>query len=135
DSHISLSENDIVIAMSGATTGKTAVIQDGQSEIYYQNQRVGFFTRLEGINYDFINVLVKSFLFGIQLKNVLVAGAQPNISAKDIDDFEFYVPEQDLERKLIGQLYKNMTKTIQISQKRLDYLRLLKKEYLNKMFI
>src|SRR5699024_3279198 len=66
DSHISLSENDIVIAMSGATTGKTAVIQDGQSEIYYQNQRVGFFTRLEGINYDFINVLVKSFLFGIQ---------------------------------------------------------------------
>src|SRR5699024_12308667 len=107
--------------MSGATTGKTAVIQDGQSEIYYQNQRVGFFTRLEGINYDFINVLVKSFLFGIQLKNVLVAGAQPNISAKDIDDFEFYVPEQDLERKLIGQLYKNMTKTIQISQKRLDY--------------
>ncbi|WP_256370642.1 restriction endonuclease subunit S [Jeotgalicoccus sp. S0W5] len=135
DNHVTLSENDILIAMSGATTGKTAIIQENHNRLYYQNQRVGYFTKLDGVSYEFINVLVKSALFNIQLKSVLVAGAQPNISAKDIDNFEFYIPEQDEERKLIGQLYNNVTKIIQISQKRLDSLMLLKKEYLNKIFI
>ena len=44
DSNVTLHDKDVVIAMSGATTGKIARVDIGDG-VLYQNQRVGLFTK------------------------------------------------------------------------------------------
>ena len=99
DDEIFMLENgDIVLAMSGATTGKVSILSSEKSCKYYQNQRVGLFSKTATCNYSFVATIVRSEKFLEQLRDVLVAGAQPNVSAKDIDAFDFSVPK-DVEEQ------------------------------------
>ena len=45
DEKFTLKNGDAVLAMSGATTGKVSVLTCKEDEKYFQNQRVGYFTR------------------------------------------------------------------------------------------
>ena len=117
DENFTLINGDTVLAMSGATTGKVSVLTCTEDEKYYQNQRVGFFTRKGNFNYDFVSVIVRSHLFIEQLKSVLVAGAQPNVSPKDIDSFEFMVPQKFVEQEKIGHFFKSLDKLITLHQR------------------
>ena len=92
DENISLRNGDALLAMSGATTGKVSILKCKNTDKYYQNQRVGYFKRNIQYNYDFVSTIVRSDLFKEQLMSVLVAGAQPNVSSKEIDSFEFVFP-------------------------------------------
>jgi len=134
DEKFTLKNGDAVLAMSGATTGKVSVLTCKDDEKYYQNQRVGFFTRTGNFDYDFVSVIVRSHLFIEQLKSVLVAGAQPNVSPKDIDSFEFMVPQQFDEQKKIGQFFKSLDNLITLHQRKFEKLLNLKKSFLQKMF-
>ena len=87
DENISLRNGDALLAMSGATTGKVSILKCKNTDKYYQNQRVGYFKRNIQYNYDFVSTIVRSDLFKEQLMSVLVAGAQPNVSSKEIDSF------------------------------------------------
>ena len=135
DENFTLRNGDTVLAMSGATTGKVSVLTCTEDEKYYQNQRVGFFTRKGNFNYDFVSVIVRSHLFIEQLKSVLVAGAQPNVSPKDIDSFEFMVPQKFVEQEKIGHFFKSLDKLITLHQRQYEQLVSLKKYLLYKMFI
>lgn len=135
DENFTLRNGDTVLAMSGATTGKVSVLTCTEDEKYYQNQRVGFFTRKGNFNYDFVSVIVRSHLFIEQLKSVLVAGAQPNVSPKDIDSFEFMVPQKFVEQEKIGHFFKSLDKLITLHQRQYEQLVSLKKYLLSKMFI
>ena len=135
DENFTLRNGDTVLAMSGATTGKVSVLTCTEDEKYYQNQRVGFFTRKGNFNYDFVSVIVRSHLFIEQLKSVLVAGAQPNVSPKDIDSFEFMVPQKFVEQEKIGHFFKSLDKLITLHQRKLDTLKKLKQGMLQQMFI
>ena len=134
DENFTLRNGDTVLAMSGATTGKVSVLTCTEDEKYYQNQRVGFFTRKGNFNYDFVSVIVRSHLFIEQLKSVLVAGAQPNVSPKDIDSFEFMVPQKFVEQEKIGHFFKSLDKLITLHQRKFETLKKLKKGFLQKMF-
>ena len=123
-----------VLAMSGATTGKVAILDTPEDKKVYQNQRVGYFIKTKNANYDFISTIVRSNLFLEQLKSVLVTGAQPNISSKDVDGFEFYVPNSLKEQQKIGEFFKSLDDTIALHQRKLDLLKEQKKGYLQKMF-
>lgn len=129
-----LPEKSAVLAMSGATTGKVAILDNAKHNKYYQNQRVGYFTPINHSDYSFISTIVRSKLFLEQLNSVLVAGAQPNISSKDIDEFIFLVPENIEEQQKIGQFFKQLDDTIALHQRKLDKLKQLKKAYLLEMF-
>lgn len=93
-------KNDIYIALSGATTGKVGLMK---YEDFLINQRVGV-VRLKDkkipINY------IYSFLQSKTLKILedALGAAQPNISPKDILDYEIYVGEncemQDIADRL-----------------------------------
>ena len=77
--------------MSGATTGKASIYN--LNEKAYLNQRVGLFrANKDKLYYGYLVQFVFSKLFYRQLDTVLVAGAQPNISSKDIEDFKFNLP-------------------------------------------
>lgn len=117
DDLYSLVTGDILLAMSGATTGKVAMIKTEKPYKYYQNQRVGHFTKAKETDYLFVATIVSSDRFTEQLRNVLVAGAQPNVSSKDIDSFEFYVPKAKDEQREIGLYFNHLENLITLHQR------------------
>ena len=134
DDNFVLPDGAAVLAMSGATTGKVSILNNPKKIKVYQNQRVGYFTQKKDVDYAFIKTLVKSNLFTDQLRSVLVAGAQPNVSSKDIDNFEFYFSKSIKEQSKIGGLFTNLDNLITLHQRKLDKLSNVKKALLEKMF-
>ncbi|MDE1549496.1 restriction endonuclease subunit S [Jeotgalibaca caeni] len=130
-----LPDGAALLAMSGATTGKVAVLSNPSNTKIYQNQRVGYFSDLKIVNYQFVSTLVKSYLFINQLSSVLIAGAQPNVSSKEINSFEFYFPNNLTEQIKIGHLFNQLDDTIVLHQIKLEKLEHIKKSFLQKMFI
>ena len=47
----------------------------------------------------------------------MVAGAQPNVSSKDIDSFEFYVPKAKDEQREIGLYFNHLENLITLHQR------------------
>lgn len=134
DENYVLPNNALVIAMSGATTGKAAVLKNTGNIKFYQNQRVGYFQNNLKCDYSFISTLVKSSIFLKQLESVLVAGAQPNISSKEIDSFIFKIPISTDEQRKISKLFNMIDSTITLHQRKLEHLNLKKKALLQKLF-
>ncbi|MFT2742837.1 restriction endonuclease subunit S, partial [Helicobacter pylori] len=93
DNDYILKQGDLILAMSGATTGKSCLYN--LNKIAYLNQRVGVFRAKTSFCYDFLVQFVFSELFTSRLKLILTAGAQPNISSFDIEDFEILLPPLD----------------------------------------
>ena len=91
---------DIVVAMSGATTGKIGV--NHTDKVYYLNQRVGKFLPKTGID--------KRYLYHLLLQNSnklleisLGSGAQPNLSSEKMKKLTARVPGL-LEQKRIATI-------------------------------
>lgn len=134
DEAYALYDGAAVLAMSGATTGKVSVLHAEKGRKYYQNQRVGYFMPTDNCDYGFIRTLMKSQLFADQLSAVLVAGAQPNVSSKEIDGFEYMIPQSKEEQHRIGEYFSNLDTLITLHQRKYDKLQVLKKAMLEKMF-
>lgn len=134
DAAFTLRNGAVVLAMSGATTGKVSTLHCEDSKKYYQNQRVGYFLPSDSCNYDFLSVLLCSHYFSDQLAQVLVAGAQPNVSPKDINSFVFKVPVSLIEQKKIGGIFSCLDEIITLHQRKLEALKKLKRTLLQKMF-
>ena len=134
DESFLLPDRAAVLAMSGATTGKVSILSNPSNKKVYQNQRVGYFIKVDGVNYSFVSTLVRSQVFTEQLKSILVTGAQPNVSSKDIDDFDIVIPVEYEEQKKIGSYFEHLDNLITLHQRKLDTLKTLKKGLLQKMF-
>jgi restriction modification system DNA specificity domain protein len=133
DEKFVLRGRSILLAMSGATTGKIAML-DSEKE-YYQNQRVGYFQNTGAVDYDFLSSILQTKEFTNQLNSVLVAGAQPNISSKEVDSFVFCIPESLDEQSAIGSYFSNLDNLINSYQEKISQLETLKKKLLQDMFI
>ena len=111
-------KGDLLIAMSGATTGKTAIYNN--NSIAYLNQRVGCFKVKSDLFYSFLYALVETKSFKNQLNKKLIAGAQPNISSFDIESIKVTIPgliEQQKIAKLIGLLNERIDTQNKIIEK------------------
>ncbi|HEP1290219.1 TPA: restriction endonuclease subunit S [Streptococcus pyogenes] len=128
-----LTGGSALIAMSGATTGKVSILNT--EEKYYQNQRVGYFMDLNKIHYNFIIAFLKSLNFNKQIQSVLVAGAQPNISSKEIDNFQILYPRHNVEQEAIGNFFQTLDQQIAQSEEKLTELKALKQTLLNRLFV
>lgn len=135
DSSLILKNGDILLAMSGATTGKVALINTDASTKMYQNQRVGLFSRTGHIHYPLLHILLQGNMFKHQLKKVLVTGAQPNVSPSDIGSFSFLVPTEILEQQKIGAFFQKLDSLIEKQEERVKKYQALKQAYLNEMFV
>ena len=111
-------DKSILIAMSGATTGKVGILHCEENQKFYQNQRVGYFEPNDQWSYKFIGAFVKSKLFEKQLDSVLVAGAQPNISSRDINDFDIYISNDINEQNQIGVFFEEFDNLITLHQRK-----------------
>ncbi len=131
-----IAKGDLLIAMSGATTGKTAVYNKDNEA--YLNQRVGLFKSTNSQNYyPFICQWVKTELFQNQLKRTLAAGAQPNISSKDIESFTLIYPTSDNssnEQKKIADCLFSLDSYIDAAKRKLELLKEHKKGLMQRLF-
>lgn len=117
NSKFTVADGDILIALSGATTGKACVFRSEHKA--YLNQRVGLLRLVDNRNsYQFLQTRIFSKDFEDQLDRVLVAGAQPNIAPKDIEDFSFGFPTLPEQRKIASFLGAVDTKIAQLSRKK-----------------
>ena len=132
DSEFRLYKGDVVIAMSGATTGKVATFE--ANDFGYQNQRVGKFSRTNLVNYELLSKLVSAPNFQKKIISKLTSSAQPNASSKDIDSIDLVVPEETEEQQAIASFFTALDAQITLHRKRLEKLKQIKAACLEKMF-
>ena len=114
---------DLLIAMSGATTGKTAIYRYDYPA--YLNQRVGLFAPKELVHNQFLYPIVESKTFISQLGSKLVAGAQPNISSQDIETIAVGLPSKEEQIK-IAHLFELLNQKIETQSKIIEELTTLR---------
>lgn len=129
-----IKKNDILIAMSGATTGKIGLYDT--EEISYLNQRVGLF-RIENSN-------LRSYLFyflSTQIEKNLelsLGAAQPNLSTEQINNIELPLPPLEEQKRIVAKLdilFAKIDKAIALHQKNIDEADIFMASVLNDVFI
>ena len=112
-----VSKNDIVIAMSGATTGKIGI--NNTSKKFYLNQRVGkFIPNIVKLNNRFLYHFLLSKGLEI-LKISSVSGAQPNLSTENIKNLVIPVPPLEVQEE-IAKILDNYTKSVEELKEKLN---------------
>ena len=98
---------DILIAMSGANTGKIGIYNNVNPS--YLNQRVGKFSIYnEKLSRSFLAQFVKSNYFKYKINGMLEAGAQPNISGKQIESIILSYPQTVEEQQKIATVLTDL---------------------------
>lgn len=106
---------DLLIAMSGATTGKTGVYSLKDTAL--QNQRVG---NIKVIDEELIDEKFRNYFIAYKSREILdlaYGGAQPNISAAIIEGLDIALPPIEEQRrisKIIENLFEKLHKTKEI---------------------
>ena len=133
DSNVTLHDKDVVIAMSGATTGKIARVDIGDG-VLYQNQRVGLFTKTGKVDYDFLYAVLNRPHFNELLNKLLTSSAQPNASSADIESIEMGFPIDSEEQKALSNYVLSLDSLIQSTTKKIESLKQVKAASLQSMF-
>ncbi len=123
-------QDDIYIALSGATTGKIGQLKTNND--YIINQRVGIVrTKEKSVPSDFIKYYLQNIT--TQILQDAAGCAQPNISPKQIGNYEIPVLEIDDMCQIAANLDK-VTYTIDLCNNILEKLDLLVKSRFVEMF-
>lgn len=118
-------KGDILIAMSGATTGKFGVFNDDYKA--YQNQRVGNLKPIDSsVDKKFIYYLVGNLKKEIEEK--AYGGAQPNISAKLIEEIEINLPPFKEQQRIVTKL-DQLFSHLETAKKGLEKIPVLLKQF------
>jgi type I restriction enzyme, S subunit len=95
-------KNDLLIAMSGATTGKIGFNQT--DDIFYLNQRVGKFEPTKDLDksylYYYLSTKIEESL------KISAGSAQPNLSTQQIKSFGLPFPPLDEQKRIVAKLDK-----------------------------
>ena len=124
---------DLLIAMSGATTGKVGRYLNN-SEVYL-NQRVGKFVirNQSKINLEYLSQLVFSWIFRKGIASDLAAGAQPNISSRSVESIKIPITNDIKEQQRIASVLNTCDKEIGNLKQKLDALKKQKKGLMQKL--
>jgi type I restriction enzyme, S subunit len=100
-------KGDILIAMSGATTGKVGVVNEFKGKGFF-NQRVGNFKikNSNRLNKKFLYYIVTSKDYQKKVKKIAAGCAQPNISSKKLEEIEVNIPPLKTQQKIVEILEK-----------------------------
>jgi type I restriction enzyme, S subunit len=97
---------DILIAMSGATTGKIGVVPINCIQPILQNQRVGNFKikDLNKINKAYLKHYLVSSNYQSAIWQAMVGVAQPNISSKQLEEIKIPLPPIAQQKRIAAIL-------------------------------
>ncbi len=121
-----IKNGDILIAMSGATTGKIGLYK--KNKYSYQNQRVGKFVieKKKQLNNNYLYHFISSDIFKRKLKKQLEQAAQPNISSYQISNIPIPLPPLP-EQQAIAQVLSDMDEEIEALKKKKQKYERIKK--------
>ena len=126
-------KNDLLIAMSGATTGKLGF--NTENTVFYLNQRVGKFEPSAKLNkqflYYFLSTRVEENL------RISAGAAQPNLSTEQIKGFVIPLPPVEEQTRIVLKLDSLSDQTQRLAsvyEQKLEALESLKKSILHEAF-
>jgi len=126
-------KNDLLIAMSGATTGKLGF--NTENTVFYLNQRVGKFEPGAKLDkqflYYFLSTRVEENL------RISAGAAQPNLSTEQIKGFVIPLPPVEEQTRIVLKLDSLSEQTQRIAsiyEQKLEALESLKKSILHEAF-
>jgi type I restriction enzyme S subunit len=107
---------DILVAMSGATTGKLGIVPNGIGKAYL-NQRVGRFGFDEKeLDSKYLFYFLMSSECQIQIGNLAAGAAQPNISGSQLESIKIPLPPLPVQKQIAAVLEKADTLRSQCQQ-------------------
>jgi type I restriction enzyme M protein len=121
-----IKNGDIVIAMTGATIGKSFIFNFDDKVLL--NQRVGIIRAKEKLNKYFLLSFIKSPLFKQKILRQSCGGAQPNISEYEITSIKIPLPLLSIQNKIAEEVKKRMQKADQLQKEAKEELEKAKKE-------
>ena len=132
-----IQKGDILIALSGATTGKIGIYNLQQKS--YLNQRVGKINAKTGICQKYIYYWYVSCNIGEKVLDLAQGTAQPNISTNDIAKIKIPIPSLERQQEIVeyceynDTLIKQLEKEIENNKKQAQqFIRSIVKSQLQK---
>ncbi|MFA7244895.1 MAG: restriction endonuclease subunit S [Candidatus Magasanikbacteria bacterium] len=126
-------KGDLVIAMSGATTGKLAVCDT--DEIFYLNQRVGKFKPKKDLVKDYLYYFLSTKIE--ENLKISMGSAQPNLSTEQIKNFEIPLPPLPTQHhivKILDEVFAGIETAKANTEKNLKNSKEVFESYLNSVF-
>ena len=105
--HFEIDENDIVVASSGNSYCKTAVIRK-QDLPLVMNTSVIRFKPKENLDYKLLLIFLKSTLFKDQIDLLITGGAQPNFGPAHLRKVHIMLPPTKEEQSAIANILYDM---------------------------
>lgn len=122
--HFEIDESDIVMASSGNSYSKVAVVRKQDLRLL-MNTSVIRFKPLDGIDYNYLFIFLKSNIFKDQIDLLITGGAQPNFGPFHLNKIEIPLPPSKDEQIRISTILTDMDAAIeQIEQKLAKYQQL-----------
>ncbi|MFY4496199.1 restriction endonuclease subunit S [Limosilactobacillus mucosae] len=113
----------------------------GTTNIVQTSKRLGYYVSLallkpKNIASHFLNSVIATPSFQISLKRRSLLTATPQkINKDEIGKVYFFISQNLQEQEKIGQLFQSLDKTITLHDKKIQYLKQLKRGLLQKMFV
>ncbi len=123
-------KNSLVVAMYGATIGKTAKL--GIESTTNQACAVLFNINNDIITTDYLWLYIQSQIE--ELKKLAYGSAQPNLNAGTIANFKVFVPNIELQKEIVNHIFKMKHNAKMLRQKSLTNNNRAIKEFENEIF-
>ena len=131
-----LKENDLVFARTGATVGKSFLIQDSIPDAVFASYLIRIILKKE-INAKFVYIFFQSQSYWLQIHQGKVGSGQPNVNAKILSQITLPLPPLPEQQAIISEVESRLSvadeveKTVTAELRRAEQLRqsILKKAF------
>lgn len=123
--HFEIDENDIVVASSGNSYGKVAVVRK-QDLPLVMNTSVIRFKPLEYLDYNFLLTFLKSNQFKDQIDLLITGGAQPNFGPAHLNKISINLPPTKEEQTRIATILSDMDLELNVLELKLEKYKKIK---------
>ncbi len=123
--HFEIDDKDIVMASSGNSYSKVAVVRKQDLRLL-MNTSVIRFKPINGLDYNYLLIFLKSNLFKDQIDLMITGGAQPNFGPFHLNKIVLPLPPTKEEQIEIATILTDMDAEIEILQKKLAKYKLVK---------
>ncbi|MFC1486934.1 restriction endonuclease subunit S [Thermoproteota archaeon] len=123
--HFEIDKGDIVVASSGNSYGKVAIVRNEDLPLM-MNTSVIRFKPLKGLVYEFLFQFLKSRKFKTQIDLLITGGAQPNFGPAHLKKIKILVPPSEKEQRAVGRLLSDMDSEIEVIEQKSEKYRQLK---------
>lgn len=130
--HFEIDEGDIVMASSGNSYSKVAIVRKQDLRLV-MNTSVIRFKPLKGLDYNYLLTFLKSNNFKKQIDLLITGGAQPNFGPAHLKLIHLPVPPKHEEQVQIANVISSMDSEIEVLEKKLSKYKLLKRSLIQNL--